>query len=60
MIRGETAGDPVPESVPKDMGGAATEGLDDAGHIGGKIVERGGLQRTLAASDAPHIDGDCL
>jgi len=60
MIRGQTAGNPISECMPEDVGGATAEGFDDAGHVGGKIVERGPLQRPLAAPNAPHIDGDNL
>jgi hypothetical protein len=42
------------------MRGAATEGFDDAGYVGGEIVERGVFQPTLASSDATHIDRDNL
>lgn len=60
MVRSQTAGNAIPESMPEDMGGATVEGLDNPSYISRKIVEGDALQWSLTAPDAAHIDSDNL
>jgi len=43
MVCCQTAGNSIPESMPKDMSGGTVEVFDNPGYIGRKIVEGNAL-----------------